>query len=371
MTKDRKITYAISISVFALLLTLSLIPYGESRLFAALLLVPITAIALVFIKKRSIFSYNKQQVFFLLAVMGVLSVVLYYLTILPFGFGRRSQGFTFGLIGKTVLPTAVIVVATELIRSVLLAQKSKVADVFAYLICVLGEVLLVSGFGVIERFNQFMDVMGLTLFPALIANLTYQYLSKRYGAKPNIVYRLITTLYAPLIPIVSLIPDSLLAFAKLILPILIYWFIDLLYEKKPLYATKRKSKWGYLGWGVFALLLVSIVALTSNQFGVGMLVIGSESMTGEYNKGDAVLYEEYDDQTLKEGDVVVFRKGNSRIIHRVVEIERINGQNRYYTKGDANEDKDSGYITDESIIGVASVKIPYLGYPTIWLRDLF
>jgi len=102
-----------------------------------------------------------------------------------------------------------------------------------------------------------------------------------------------------------------------------------------------------------------------------MLVIGSESMTGEYNKGDAVLYEDYDDQTVKVGDVLVFKKGNSRIIHRVVEIERINGQNRYYTKGDANEDRDSGYITDESIIGVANVKIPYLGYPTIWLRDLF
>lgn len=370
MTKDRKIVYAIAISSFALLLTLSLIPYEESRLLAAILLLPLTAITLLFIKKRSVFSYNKRQVFYLLLVMGIVSVMLYYLTVVFFGFGRRSQNFTFGRIGL-ILQMATIIVATELMRSVFLAQNSKCADIFSYLFCVLGEVLIASGFGVIERFNQFMDVMGLTLFPALIANLTYQYLSKRYGAKPNIAYRLLTTLYAPIIPIVSLIPDSLMAFAKLILPILIYWFIDMLYEKKPLYATKRKSKWGYVGWGAFSLALVFIVAITSNQFGVGMLVIGSESMTGEYNKGDAVLYEDYDDQTVKVGDVLVFKKGNSRIIHRVVEIERINGQNRYYTKGDANEDRDSGYITDESIIGVANVKIPYLGYPTIWLRDLF
>lgn len=370
MTKDRKIVYTVAIVSFVLLLTLSLIPYDGSRLIAAILLVPTTAVALIFIKKRSIFSYNKRQVFFLLTVMGVVSVMLYFLTIVSFGFGRRSQSFTFERIGL-ILQMATIIVATELIRSVFLAQESKFASVFAYLICVLGEVLLVSGFGSIERFNQFMDVVGLSLFPALISNLTYHYLSKRYGAKPNIAYRLITTLYAPIIPVVSLIPDSLMAFAKLILPLFIYWFIDLLYERKPLYATKRKSKWGYVGWGAFALILTGIVAITSNQFGGGMLVVGSESMTGEYNKGDAVFYEDYDGEPIKVGDVLVFMKGTSRLIHRVVEIEHVNGQTRYYTKGDANESKDSGYITAESIIGVANVKIPYFGYLTIWLKELF
>ena len=52
-------------------------------------------------------------------------------------------------------------------------------------------------------------------------------------------------------------------------------------------------------------------------------------------------------------------------------IENINGQLRYYTKGDANEDPDAGFITSSDIVGTVRFKIPYIGYPTLWLRSLF
>ena len=372
MTRDKRIVYATSATTFVALLVLSLIPYAHSRIIAALLLAAATAITLIFIKKRNLLSYNKQQVFWLLLVMAATFVMLYFLTGLHFGFATRSWArFTWINIWQALLPIASIVVCSELVRGVLLAQNAKAADVFAYLIGVWSEVLVVSGFGTITGFNRFMDVIGLTLFPAVISNLLYQYLSRRYGAAPNISYRLITTLYAYAIPFSSLIPDSLLAFAKMLLPLLVYWFIDALYEKKTQYAAKRKSRWGWIGWGALATALVGVVMLTSGQFYFGTLVIGSESMTGEYNKGDLVVYERFEDQTLKAGDVLVFLKGNTRLVHRVVALENVNGQIRYYTKGDANEDLDAGFITEEAVIGVADVKIPYLGYPTIWIRSLF
>jgi signal peptidase len=59
------------------------------------------------------------------------------------------------------------------------------------------------------------------------------------------------------------------------------------------------------------------------------------------------------------------------IVHRVVDIKIINGITRYYTKGDANEDADAGFITDSEIVGLADKKIPFIGYPTIWMRSLF
>ena len=59
------------------------------------------------------------------------------------------------------------------------------------------------------------------------------------------------------------------------------------------------------------------------------------------------------------------------IIHRVIKIEKINGVLRYYTKGDANEDRDSGFITNDDILGTVNYKLPYVGYPTIWVRSLF
>ena len=59
------------------------------------------------------------------------------------------------------------------------------------------------------------------------------------------------------------------------------------------------------------------------------------------------------------------------IIHRVVDIKHINGVKQYYTKGDANEDKDFGYLLDKDIVGISKFKIAYLGYPTIWMHQLF
>jgi signal peptidase len=94
-------------------------------------------------------------------------------------------------------------------------------------------------------------------------------------------------------------------------------------------------------------------------------------MTGELNKGDIAIYERYDDQVIEEGQVIVFRDGNKHVIHRVVDKSNINGEFRYYTKGDANEHLDAGYITDSDIKGVVVLNLPYFGYPTLWLRDLF
>ena len=118
-------------------------------------------------------------------------------------------------------------------------------------------------------------------------------------------------------------------------------------------------------------IMLGVVMLTSNQFRYGSYVVATESMTGEIDKGDIVLYQRYDTQNIIEGQVIVFEKGNSAIIHRVVDIQIINGQTRYFTKGDANEDIDLGFITDGDIVGLVNYKIPYFGYPTLWMRSLF
>jgi signal peptidase len=94
-------------------------------------------------------------------------------------------------------------------------------------------------------------------------------------------------------------------------------------------------------------------------------------MTGELNRGDVAITFKYTDQPISEGQVVAFEQNDRVVIHRVVKIEVINGQRRYYTKGDANDDIDSGFITDSNIVGLVDNKIPFLGYPTLWMRSLF
>ena len=373
---DKKIVHIFSISVLAILLIALVLPLGESgRIIAALLLLPAAVLVSLFIKKRNILSIHKRQVLMIITVFGLIYVMLYYLTGLKFGFYKNPYQISIGNFFTFFLPIATIIVTTEIIRWVMMAQKSKVAHSLCYFSCVVAEMLICTNLPDVTSFNRFMDLVAGALFPALISNLLYNYLSKRYGMLPNIVFRAIITLHAYTFSVTPKISDSLVYLFNLFLPILMFVFIDSLYEKKKRYALKKTSVVWRIASRILTVVVVFImvgtVMLISNQFRYGALVIATESMTGELNKGDVVIFESYENQQVQEGQVIVFEKNGSRIVHRVVDIEVINGVARYYTKGDANEDKDVGYITNAEILGIASYKLPVLGYPTLWLRSLF
>ena len=192
---------------------------------------------------------------------------------------------------------------------------------------------------------------------------------------PNLVYRLITTLYLYVFSVKSGVSESLLNFFRILIPIAIFLFIDTLYEKKRRYALKNNSRvWRVVSKILTVLVLIIMIGtvmLVSNQFKYGSLVIATGSMTGEINQGDVIIFESYNDHDIREGQVIVFEKNSSMVVHRVVDIEIINGVARYYTKGDANEDMDMGYVVESNIVGVVNYKLPFAGYPTLWMRSLF
>ncbi len=371
MRPDKKVLYIVTLLAAAALLFSFFLP-GEysGRMTAALLLIPISLAAFFFIKKRTVLSMYKKQILLLMSVIAVLCLVLLYVTGLFFGFVRNPYAS-----GQTVLthllPSAVIIMASEIFRYVIRAQGDRKADVLSYVACVIAEALLFGNIYYIVSFNKFMDFLGSTLFPALIANLLYHYLTARYGFLPIAVYRLILGLYIYLIPYTPALSDALLAFARLLIPIVIYVFIDALYEKKRQYALKKKSKLAIPASALAAVAALSLMMLISNHFRFGMLVIATPSMTGELNKGDAVITERYDGEHIAEGEIIAFEKDGSVIVHRVVDIQQINGVTHYYTKGDANEDNDVGFVLKEDIVGLVRGKIAYAGYPTLWLRSLF
>lgn len=371
MNTDRKVLYYISsISLAALLLSLFLPGEYSGRITAAILLLPISAVSYLFIKKRRILSIYKNQILIIMSVTAVLVVSVLYLVGLSFGFYKNAYA-RLELVPTHVLPIAGIITLIELYRHKVCVVGDKLASVLCYVSAVAADVLIFGNVYSVTSFNKFMELMGLVLLPSVIANLLYHYITVRYGPYPNVVYRLVTTLYVYVIPVKPDVSDSLIAFAKLFIPIIIYLFIDALYEKKRRYALVKKSKLSTVLTVLAVAIMTFVVMLISNQFQYGTLVIATDSMTGEINKADAVIFEKYDDQIIIKGQVIAFEKNDSVIVHRVVGIEYVNGQTRYYTKGDINTANDSGYITKAEIMGVVEFKIPYIGYPTLWLRSLF
>ena len=373
---DKRIIKISSASVLAVLLIALLIPFGESgRIVAAVLLLPAAAIIPMLIKKRSIYSINKKEVLIIMTVIALVYVMAYYLSGLRFGFYQNLYKLSVSGFFKYILPISAIIAATEIIRGVMMAQKSRLAHVLCYLSCVAADMLIVSNIPSITTFNRFMDFVAGAIMPAILFNLLFNYLSKRYGMYPNLVYRLITTLYLYIFSVKSGISESLLNFFRILIPIAIFIFIDALYEKKRRYALGNTSRiWRVLSAVLTAVVLIIMtgtIMLVSNQFKYGSLVIATGSMTGEINQGDVIIFEAYEDQAIVEGQIIVFEKNDSMVVHRVVDIEIINGITRYYTKGDANEDMDMGYITEANIVGTVNYKLPFFGYPTLWIRSFF
>jgi signal peptidase I len=370
MNKDKKVLYSFSLIIFAVLFAALFINIGSSKIIAACLLFPLAIVTRLLIKKRCSVSINKREVLLLSSVIGVIYAVLVQMSGIFFKFYKNPYFVNIKFFLTIIIPLTVIIVSTELIRSTLLAQKNSFVSVLAFLSCVLAEILEFSNLAGITSFNRFMDLVGLTLFPAISANVYYHYVSKHFGALPNIVFRLITTLYIYFIPTVSAISDALLACVKIFLPIIMLAIVSALFEKKKKNAIQKGKKLSVVSMLLATLIITSTALLISCQFRFGAIVIATESMTGEINKGDMIIYERYDKQQIKEGQVIVFLQNENKIIHRVVKIEHKGNETRYYTKGDANEDLDFGYRTEADIVGLTDMKLAYVGFPTLWLREL-
>ena len=174
--------------------------------------------------------------------------------------------------------------------------------------------------------------------------------------------------------ILPIIPDIYLFFQavfRIMYPYIIYLMVDFAFTTDNFKLALKNQKINTISLIIGIVICISIVLLISCKFKYGIMVIGSSSMTGSINKGDAVFFEQYRGQELEEGQVIIFYKDNIQTIHRIEDIQILNGETIYYTKGDNNQQKDDGYRLEKDIIGVVKFKLIYIGWPTIWVNEIF
>ena len=92
----------------------------------------------------------------------------------------------------------------------------------------------------------------------------------------------------------------------------------------------------------------------SSFFGYSLFEVQTGSMKNEINIGDWIIVKYSDD--IKLNDIVTFKKNNSFVTHRVVEVYK----NTYVTKGDANNAKDEA-ISKNQIVGKVVKILPHFG----------
>lgn len=128
-------------------------------------------------------------------------------------------------------------------------------------------------------------------------------------------------------------------------------------------------------WNIISTTLVVLMVLCA-VFLMGSRLIGfqcyniiSPSMEPKYMVGDLIYVKKVDPSTIKEGDVITFIVNEDLVVgtHRVVRVDAEN--QRFYTKGDANDVEDGEPVHFNNVIGVPQFSIPMLGYVSDFVQN--
>jgi signal peptidase I len=97
-------------------------------------------------------------------------------------------------------------------------------------------------------------------------------------------------------------------------------------------------------------------------------IVLSGSMAPAISTGSVVVVVPKSTYTF--GDIITFSSGggSDTTTHRLIDIQNVNGQITYITKGDANNSSDPVKIEKKTIIGSVMVIMPYLGYLVDWAK---
>ena len=371
MKKDKVVVYFLEFILFCVLAFALFVP-NFNRIILACGMAIATVVINIGLKKRNIISINKSTVKIIFVILSIIYLGAFYLMGLYFGYCNAAVKFDKWAIIHYIVPIAVIIISSEIIRNIFVAQNTKFTKIITFIIMVLIDLVIYVDVYGMDDLEEIIEVVGYIVFASISSNLLYNYVSSRYGTVPIIIYRLITVLYVYIIPIIPDVHMFLRSILRTLYPYLIYLILEFNYptsKKVAAYNEKTKTITSKI---LLTILVGGIALLISCEFEYGLLVVGSGSMTGTIDKYDAMIYEEFDgEEPIYVGQIVIFKKDNMKVVHRIIEHKNVNGQDRYITKGDSNPQIDEGYITKNDIVGLYKFKIKYLGYPSISLSELF
>ena len=353
--KSEKIKiYVIEIALIIFFLLAMIFNKVITRQILAIVLLVFMGITTLLIKTYKMDLTNKRQIILLLTGIGVIYVAVLYLIGIFAGFYNATVKLSLWSIWKYIIPYIVIIISSEMIRKKIVLKEDKISKIYN-----------------LNTAKDYFTLVSFVIFASIANNLLFNYIEIQYrNAKAIIIYRIITTVYVYVFPIIPDLYIFLESIIKMVVPYIIYIILENVYSKQKLVVTIETRKKERIISTIVCIITVIIVMLISCKFKYGVLVIGSGSMTGTINKGDIILYEKYKNtDDIKVGNIIVFYEDDIKVIHRIIDQKLMGEETRYYTKGDANQKQDEGYRETKDIIGQVKARIPYMGWFTLWIND--
>lgn len=372
MKKDRLCEYifAIGLCVFSFFSFIVLNQSDTKKIIVGGLII-FTLACVFFIKSQKIDDLNKKTIIFLMGLFAIINIILLYIMGVFFSFYKNPYNLNLELLYNIIVPNIIIIVSSEILRKIFIQKENRVSTIFSTIALVVFDVCIYNNINGITSLENFLMFWGYIFSASVSVNLLCNYVCKRYNFWGNILYRTLMVSYRYVLPIIPDIHMLFLTTLRIIYPYFIYLILESSFGKRVYSGNIKKERlFTSLSYVAIGVMFVFIL-LVSCEFKYGVISIGSSSMSGKINKGDIVMFEKFNEQSLKKGEVIIFNQDGKKVVHRIISIEEIEDQLVYYTKGDANAQKDDGFRKKEDVEGIVLFKVSNLGWPVIWLNELF
>ena len=209
--------------------------------------------------------------------------------------------------------------------------------------------------------------------PAILSSLLLTYMAITSGLPAMLTYRLGLLAIGIFPPIIPKFDWYLQGVSLILLVLTIYIALDRTrQDKQP--TRHRMRRHPQRAYDIMSVaVLVCIVMFTTGLFSYKPSAIVSNSMKPVFSRGSIVVVQKIDDpMDVRVGDIVQYQRKDIMITHRVVEIDAStdgSGKRVFITKGDNSPSKDAP-VDEKQIIGVVRSRVPLIGYPTVWLKEI-
>lgn len=342
-----------------------------------LVLTGLLLLVLVMIKMLVGFEKNRyryvRQIFYETTIFLLIFFIGYYILGLVVGFYKVGNYYNLNSLIEIILPIIGYTITKEITRYYLGCKLSenKFLLVISCILFIMFDINIVLLTNNITGYKSLFFVVAHSILPIITQNILCTYVAIYYGYKTNIYYMLVMMLFGYLIPIVPNPNDFLYSVIFFIAPLVLLYRVVIFTKKTKVEKLNSQVKGRlYIYYFLIIIVVLLFIYLVSGYFRYYSIAIASGSMEPTISRGDVVIIDkEYEFDKIQEGMIIAFLYNKIVIVHRVDSILKDGDEYLIYTKGDANKNVDNYKVTEDMIVGVVRIKIPIIGYPTVWLNE--
>jgi signal peptidase I len=319
-------------------------------------------------------SQNKIDTLQIVFAYTFVYYIFIYLLGLYVGFTRTPYNLSFISIMKNIIPLIIIIILQEIFRfnTIVKCKDNKLIMQLLIILFIVYEVAINFNHYSLNTGLDVFEIIGVLILPSIVNNLVITFMSYKSGYFPTILYRVLMTCIIYCVPIYPNLNVYLESVLGVIFPTILFLKFNTIFATNTFSKVKRQSMTRKLIDITLVVMTVFIIALVSGSFKYKAMAIGSNSMHPVFNKGDVVIITKISsNDEITKGKIVAYHHDNKVIVHRIYKIENKNNKVLITTKGDNNDAPDGWTFDDSDIIGIVNNEIPYVGWPSVWLTEIF